>query len=147
MARLTADEVFGFLAEAKHMARIVTVDSDGAPRILPLWFILDGDRICFNPDPQGRTWQNILRETRLALAVDETKQPYRQVTVQGKLEIVHEAGRAVAWRPLYRAMVSRYLSYDETNDFLARHDDPAGPLCAVDLRGLGTRVSTWKLDP
>ena len=40
MPKLTNDEVQEFLGERGHLARIGTVDADGMPRVLPLWFII-----------------------------------------------------------------------------------------------------------
>jgi hypothetical protein len=47
MPKLTNDEVEKFLSERGHLARIGTVDTDGMPRVLPLWFIILGDVSAF----------------------------------------------------------------------------------------------------
>ena len=39
MPKLTEDEVFAFLDEREHLVRIGTVDADGMPRVVLLWFI------------------------------------------------------------------------------------------------------------
>ena len=49
MTKLSRDEVQQFLSEREHLARIGTVDSDGMPRVLPLWFIIQGDELLFTP--------------------------------------------------------------------------------------------------
>jgi hypothetical protein len=41
MPKLTRDEMATFLEEPGHLARIGTVDDDGMPRVLPLWFIVE----------------------------------------------------------------------------------------------------------
>ena len=49
MPRLTDDEVAAFLDEREHLARIGTVDDDGMPRVLPLWFVVEGRRLASKP--------------------------------------------------------------------------------------------------
>lgn len=39
MPKLTDDDVTAFLDERRHLARIATIDRDGFPRVLPIWFI------------------------------------------------------------------------------------------------------------
>ena len=59
MAKLSRDEVQQFLSEREHLARIGTVDSDGMPRVLPLWFIIQGDELLFTPRSLAVIWKNI----------------------------------------------------------------------------------------
>ena len=47
MPKLSNEDVRAFLSEPGHLAPIGTTDADGTPRVLPLWFILHDDAICF----------------------------------------------------------------------------------------------------
>ena len=145
MPKLSVDEVYGFLAEANHLARIATIDSDGMPRVLPLWFILDGDKLCFTPRMQAVIWQNMLRDPRVGISIDEDEQPYRKVTIQGKIEVLYVPGKDRQWQHLYRAMASRYIPAIEANAYVDSTDDQPRPLCAINLRSRATRVSTWRM--
>lgn len=63
--------MYSFLAEPDHLARIGTVEAGGMPRVAPLWFILDGDRRCFTPREPVLIWQNMLRDPRIGISIDE----------------------------------------------------------------------------
>ena len=145
MPRLSTDEVFAFLAEPNHLARIATVDADGMPRVVPLWFIMDGDRLCFTPREPAVIWQNMLRDPRVGISVDEDEAPYRKVTVQGHVEVLYEPGRDRLWQHLYRAIASRYISAGAANAYVDSTDDQPRALCAVDLTAPTTLVSTWRM--
>ena len=49
MPKLTATELDEFLDEREHLARIGTIDDDGFPRVLPLWFVREGTTLLFTP--------------------------------------------------------------------------------------------------
>ena len=89
MPKLTDDEITEFLAEPGHLARIATVDDDGMPRVLPLWYVVDGGRLCFTPRQPAVIWRNIERDRRVGITIDEEAAPYRKVVLQGVVEIVH----------------------------------------------------------
>ena len=82
MPKLTDHQLAAFLDEREHLARIATIDDDGFPRVLPLWFIRDGRRLLFTPRSPAVIWRNIVRDPKLGITIDESAQPYRKVTVQ-----------------------------------------------------------------
>jgi predicted pyridoxine 5'-phosphate oxidase superfamily flavin-nucleotide-binding protein len=67
MPKLTDNEVEEFLSERGHLARIGTVDADGMPRVLPLWFIIRGDELLFTPRSPAIIWKNIERDPRVGI--------------------------------------------------------------------------------
>lgn len=145
MPKLTADEVAEFLDEPGHLARIGTVDADGMPRVLPLWFIVSDRRVLFTPRSPAVIWANIERDPRVGISIDETSQPYRKVTLQGVVEVVHQPGDDDAWRDLYRAIAKRYTRDDWADAYVDGTDDQPRALCAVDLDAPSTRLSTWRM--
>ena len=145
MPKLTTDEVFEFLAEPNHLARIATVDYDGMPRVVPLWFIMDGDRLCFTPREPAAIWQNMLRDPRIGISIDEDEVPYRKVTVQGHVEVLYQPGKDRLWQHLYRAIAARYIAVEAANAYVDGTDDQPRALCAVDLTAATTRVSSWRM--
>ena len=145
MPKLSADELTAFLDERQHLARIATVDDDGFPRVLPLWFIRDGGRLLFTPRSPAVIWHNIGRDPRIGLTIDEDAQPYRKVTVQAVCEVVHPPGEDDAWRDLYRAITRRYTADRFADEYVDGTDDQPRALCAVDLDAPTTRLSTWRM--
>ena len=49
MPKLTDDEVATFLDEPGHLVRVATVDADGMPRNVPIWFIHHEGMVVFTP--------------------------------------------------------------------------------------------------
>ncbi len=145
MPKLTSDEVTEFLDEPGHLARIGTVDADGTPRVLPLWFILSERRVLFTPRSPAVIWKNLQRDPRVGISIDEQAQPYRKVTLQGVVEVVHEPGDDDAWRDLYRAIAKRYTRDEWADAYVDGTDDQPRALCALDLDAPSTRLSTWRM--
>jgi PPOX class probable F420-dependent enzyme len=145
MPKLSVDDVHAFLDEPGHLARIATIDDDGFPRVLPLWFVRDGRRLLFTPRSPAVVWHNIERDPRVGISIDEDAQPYRKVTVQGVVDVVHRPGDDDAWRELYRTIAKRYTPEWFADEYVDGTDDQPRALCAVDLDAEGTRVSTWRM--
>ena len=92
MPKLTDDEVSTFLAEPGHLLRVATVDADGMPRNVPIWYIVDDGRIVFTPRVHSVFLENLMRDPRVGLTIDEEALPYRKVTVQGRAELLYAPG-------------------------------------------------------
>jgi PPOX class probable F420-dependent enzyme len=142
---LTADEIRTFLDEPGHLARIATVDADGMPRVLPLWFVVHDGRLWFTPRSPAVIWHNLQRDPRVGISVDEDAHPYRKVTLQGVVDVVHQPGEDDAWRDLYRVIARRYTPDEWADAYVDGTDDQPRALCAVDLGAPTTRLSTWRM--
>jgi PPOX class probable F420-dependent enzyme len=143
--RLTDDELVAFLDEREHLARIATIDDDGFPRVVPLWFVRDGRRLLFTPRSPAITWINLRRDPKVAISIDESDQPYRKLTVRGLVDVVHPPGDDDAWRDLYRAIARRYTPDWFAEAYVEGTDDQPRALCAVDLDASTTVWSTWRM--
>ena len=84
---LTADELEAYLQEQRS-ARVATVDPDGIPHVVPLWFVWTGGRVFLNSTLGNRTVENGLRTGRASAVIDdgETYDVLRGVVVTGTLE-------------------------------------------------------------
>jgi PPOX class probable F420-dependent enzyme len=145
MPKLNDADVRNFLAEPGHLARIGTTDADGMPRVLPLWFQVEGDRLYFTPREPAVIWHNIVRDPRVGISIDEEASPYRKVTIQGVVEIVHPPGEDDRWRDRYRTIAGRYTPQEWADAYVDGTDDQPRALCAVDLAAVTTRTSTWRM--
>src|SRR6187455_2555898 len=139
MPKLTPDEVTAFLDEPGHLLRIGTVDADGYPSVLPIWFIRQGDEILFTPRGPSVFLANIRRDPRIGLSIDEDPLPYRKVTIQGTARIVHDVGADDEWRDLYRAIAKRYVPAEAADAYVDDTIDQPRALIGVPLAG-GSRT-------
>jgi PPOX class probable F420-dependent enzyme len=145
MPTLTPAEVDRFLQEPGHLARIGTVDADGMPRVLPLWFVVEDGLFYFTPRSPAVIWANIQRDPRVGISVDEEPAPYRKVTIQGVASVVHPPGDDDRWRDRYRRIAKRYVPPAAADAYVDGTDDQPRALCAVALGATTTRLSTWRM--
>ena len=81
------DHIRAFLDDERY-ATIATTDPDGTPRQAAVWYTLEGDEIVIN-SAIGRRWpSNLLRDSRISLAVIDAADGYRWVGVNGTVEAV-----------------------------------------------------------
>jgi PPOX class probable F420-dependent enzyme len=143
MPKMGDEEVRAFLDEPGHLVRIGTVDDDGFPRVVPTWFLRDGDDIVFTPRAPAAFLANLRRDPRVGLSIDEDPLPYRKVTVQGEARILYEPGDDDVWRDTYRTIACRYVPDDVAEDYIQNTIDQPRALLAVSLAG--SRISTWRM--
>jgi PPOX class probable F420-dependent enzyme len=143
MPRLTDDELSAFLAEPGHLLRVGTVDADGMPRVVPIWFIFRDGAVLFTPRARSVFLDNIRRDPRVGLSIDEDPLPYRKLTVQGTAEIVHDLGQDDVWRDTYREIATRYVPAEQAEAYVQNTIDQPRALIAVPLGG--SKVSTWRM--
>ena len=144
MPQLTSDELSAFLDEPGHLLRLATTDEDGFPRLVPIWFIRQGDDILFTPRGPSVFLANIRRDPRVGLSIDEDPLPYRKVTVQGTARIVHDVGHDDEWRDLYRSIAKRYVPAEAADAYVDGTIDQPRALIAVPLGG-ASRTTTWRM--
>lgn len=142
---MTSAEVDGFLAEPGHLVRVATVDADGMPRNVPIWFIVHEGRVVFTPRAHSVFLANLLRDPRVGLTIDEEPLPYRKVTIQGRAELLYPTGRDDEWRDLYRQIAYRYVPVERADEYVDGTIDQPRALLGVALSGAKSRVLTWRM--
>ena len=144
MPQMTTAEMDAFLEEPGHLLRVGTVDDDGFPRVVPIWYIRGDDEILFTPRGPSVFLANIRRDPRVGLSIDEDPLPYRKVTVRGTARIVHDVGNDDEWRDLYRAIAKRYVPAEAADAYVDDTIDQPRALIAVPL-GDESRTTTWRM--
>lgn len=76
----------GFLKK-NEVCRLATVSSTGGPHVVPVCFIFHEGFLYIATDYDTRKYKNILRNPRVALAIDVYK-PNRGVSIEGEAEIL-----------------------------------------------------------
>lgn len=145
MPQLSAQERAAFLDEPGHLVRIATVDGDGWPRVVPAWFIREGNDVLFTPRVRSAWWENAQRDPRVAISIDEEALPYRKLAAQGTVRVVHSPGDDDAWRDLYRRIAYRYIPVERADAYVDGTVDQPRALLALSLTASDTRVSTWRM--
>jgi len=93
----------------KNYAAIATSMKDGAPSASIVWCDTDGEHVIFNT-AEGRLKPNSLRrDARVAVAVFDMENPYRQAMIRGRVvSMEHEGANEHSDR-----MAKKYLGVDD----------------------------------
>lgn len=114
-ATLFPDQVRSFLTTVPRFATIATINLDGSPHQIVIWFLLRGDEIIVN-SRHGRRWpSNIRRDPRANLAVYEAEDA---VTIECVLDRALEGEEAQAD---IAAMAHRYDTPEVAERDIARY--------------------------
>ena len=91
---MSAEEVDAYLG-AQRTCRVASLGKDGAPHVSPLWFVWDGTSMWLNSIVASQRWVNMLRDSRVGVAVDDGHEflELRGVEMSGEVEMVGEAPR------------------------------------------------------
>jgi PPOX class probable F420-dependent enzyme len=52
------------------VASVATIDPDGGPHVVPLWFVWPEDAVYVSTRRPSRTWANAERDPRVSIAID-----------------------------------------------------------------------------
>ena len=78
--------------DIKAFAYLSTIMEDGSPQVTPIWFNYTKDYILIN-SAKGRVKdRNMRTRTKVALAIQDPKNPYRYIQIHGKVIEVTEDG-------------------------------------------------------
>jgi PPOX class probable F420-dependent enzyme len=125
------DEVMAFLeALPGRTGKLATVRADGRPHVAPVWYALDrstvgpgspvGDLVINTGDTSVKG-QNIRRDPRIALCVDDDRPPFTFVTVEGTATISEDPDELLHWSTV---IAGRYMGSDQAEAFGARNAVP-----------------------
>ena len=95
---MTKTEYDTFL-KATRIGMLSTLDADGSPNAMPLWYDWDGEKIrMFTSRGTGKV-RRLARDPRACLSVAApVGAPEAWVTVEGTVELLDEGGRELACR-------------------------------------------------
>ena len=83
---------FHDLLQKKAFAQLATLMPDGTPQVTPVWFEYDGKNILIN-SAKGRTKdKNMRRDPRVGLDIIDPENPYRHLSLRGKVTEIQEQG-------------------------------------------------------
>jgi PPOX class probable F420-dependent enzyme len=86
--------------EEDRFAAFATVSPDDSIHLTPVWVDHDGGRVLVNTLRGRRKEKNVRRDPRVALMILDPEDPYRYVSVQGRVVEFTEEGAADHYRDL-----------------------------------------------
>jgi PPOX class probable F420-dependent enzyme len=121
VSSLTDPEVRNFLLAGTRTGKLSYVASDGRPLVVPVWFVLEEDRIVFNTGKGSAKGRALARDPRVAMCVDLESAPYGFAQVQGVAELSEDVGDLVATAT---AIARRYVGPERAEEFGKRNGVP-----------------------
>ena len=143
MPKLSVEERDAFLQERGHLARIATLQPDGRPSVVPVWFVYEDGKIVITPRKHSAFWANIQHDPRVAVTIDEETGLYRKVLVEGDTEVLYPLGHDDEWRDIYRRITLRYVDEASGDYYLTETHDQPRALIGVPLAS--AKVMTWRM--
>jgi PPOX class probable F420-dependent enzyme len=71
------------ILEKKAFAHVATIGPRGEPQVSPVWFDWDGTHVRLSLVPQRQRFKNLERDPRVALAISDPDDPYRNLELRG----------------------------------------------------------------
>ncbi len=99
---------FQDLFQKKAFAHLATVGTDGRPQVTPVWVDWDGTYVRFNTAKGRVKAQNLQRNPKVALSIQDPDNPYRYVQVRGRVAEATEQGADAH----IDALAKKYLGQD-----------------------------------
>lgn len=93
------------LLRSKIPARLAYVASDGAPRVVPIWFHWNGNKIVMVSPPKAPKLKSLGKNPKVALTIDENGFPPKVLLIRGTARLEQVEGIA----PEYEACAARYF--------------------------------------
>lgn len=73
------------LLEGKNFASFATLMDDGSPHVAPTWIDHEGEMILINTAVGRIKEKNVKKDPRVALSIFDQENPYRMVSIRGKV--------------------------------------------------------------
>jgi PPOX class probable F420-dependent enzyme len=98
-----------------------TLDEDGGPHLVPVWYRYDGERIYIWTLENRRWVKNLARDPRVAFSVQEDKPPYAAVSLRGHASITTSASTTSNEEEVaqeIRRITRRYVEEPEVDGYI-----------------------------
>jgi PPOX class probable F420-dependent enzyme len=99
---------FRDLLTKNTFAFLATLMPDSSPQVTPVWFDLDGEFIRINSARGRLKDKNMRRDPRVAFSMIDPENPYRHLSIRGKVVEVTEKGADAH----IDALAKKYLGLD-----------------------------------
>jgi PPOX class probable F420-dependent enzyme len=116
--RMSPEEWRAFVSTGTRTGKVAIVRRNGAPHVVPIWFVLDGDDFVFTTAIDTVKGKSLRRDGRIALCVDDERPPYAFVSVEGVATTSEDLAEVLHWATKIGA---RYMGDDRADEFGRRN--------------------------
>ena len=137
MQKMSKDEYTEFMIEGTKTGKLSTVRKDGRPHVTPIWFDLDKGDLIFNTHIDSVKYKNMVRDPRVAIAIDDQKPPYSYVVVEGTVSFDNDPYEVLQWAT---RIGGRYMGEDQAESYGNRNSSEG----EVIVRITPTKILAYK---
>ena len=128
MTEMSKVEIGRFLMQGTFTGKLGTIKKDGSSHVVPFWFVLDnrnsrgqiGDIILTTGDTSVKE-QNIQRDNRVSICVDDQIPPFSFVTIFGSAKIQpYKQKEVLKWAT---KIAERYMGKDNAEAYGKRNSE------------------------
>jgi PPOX class probable F420-dependent enzyme len=128
MTEMSKAEIGRFLMQGTFTGKLGTIKKDGSSHVVPFWFVLDnrnsrgqiGDIILTTGDTSVKA-QNIQRDSRVSICVDDQIPPFSFVTIFGSAKIQpYKQKEVLKWAT---KIAERYMGKDNAEAYGKRNSE------------------------
>ena len=129
-------EIARFLMQGTFTGKLATVKKDGSSHVVPIWFVLDNENsrgkignIVFTTGETSVKANNIQRDNRVNICVDDQIPPFSFVTVFGTAKIYpYKQKEVLKWAT---KIAERYMGKDNAEAYGRRNSDEGAVLVRI----------------
>ena len=121
-------EIREFLLTGTRTAKLATIRADGRAHVVPVWIQLDGDEILFTIWHSTVKAQNMRRDPRVCLCVDDEEPPFGFVQIEGTSAFSDEPIELLRWAT---RIADRYMGADKAEAYGKRNSVPGELLVRI----------------
>jgi nitroimidazol reductase NimA-like FMN-containing flavoprotein (pyridoxamine 5'-phosphate oxidase superfamily) len=111
---LLDDPVAQELLHSTNLARLAYTWHDGTPRVVPIWFHWDGEKIVLGSPPNAPKVTVLPDNSNVALTIDRDEFPYHALLVRGIAQVQTVEGVT----PEYEACAERYFGPEQGREWV-----------------------------
>lgn len=125
---MTEAEVRDFLGYGTRTAKLATVRRSGAPHVMPVWFVLDGEQLVLTTGAETVKGRNLRRDPRVAVVVDDDTPPFAFVHISGRASVSEDLDELLRYAA---AIGGRYMGAERAEEFGRRNAVPGELLVRI----------------
>ena len=151
MTEMSKAEIGRFLMQGTFTGKLATVKKDGSSHVVPIWFVLDnrnsrgrkiGDIILTTGDTSVKA-QNIQRDNRVSICIDDQTPPFSFVTIFGIAKIhPYKQKEVLKWAT---KIAERYMGKDNAEAYGKRNSEEGLVLVRIKPRRILAEkdIASW----
>ena len=88
---MSDEEIWKFI-ESQKTIQVATINKDGSPHVMPLWFAIDEGRIVLETFSKSQKVVNLERDDRISLLFEDGDEynDLKGVSIKGRVELIRE---------------------------------------------------------